>query len=141
MGKHILVVVTNPTSPEQEKEYNDWYTNKHLDDVLKVPGFVAAQRFRLTQDSAKPLTGPYLAIYEMDCKDPKAAFEGLGKAADAGAMPMTSAIDTVNITASIYSPITSRKVAKAAKKKAAKKKAPAKGKKKAAKKKGAKKRR
>ena len=47
MAKYIFLVMTNPTSPEQEAEYNRWYGNEHYRDVLGVPGFVAAQRFRL----------------------------------------------------------------------------------------------
>jgi hypothetical protein len=46
MARHTFVVFTNPTEG-QEDEYNDWYDNTHLSDVLKVEGFVAAQRFKL----------------------------------------------------------------------------------------------
>jgi len=113
MTKQILVVVSNPT-PGQEDEYNRWYSEQHLPDVLRVPGFVAAQRFKLTMDSANSLPGPYLAIYEMESDepnpDPKAAFAALSKAAEAGQMPMSSALDTVNIVASVFTPITERKV-------------------------------
>jgi hypothetical protein len=69
MTKQILVVVSNPT-PGHEDEYNRWYSEQHLADVLRVPGFVAAQRFKLTMDSANSLPGPYLAIYEMESDDP-----------------------------------------------------------------------
>ena len=47
MAKYVFLVMTNPTSPEQEAEYNRWYGTDHYRDVLGVPGFVAAQRFRL----------------------------------------------------------------------------------------------
>ena len=111
MAKHVLVVVTNPL-PGQEEEYNRWYTDQHLDDVLRVPGFVAAQRFKVKLDAAKSLPGPYLALYEMETDDPEAAFAGLGKAATDGKMPLSPALDTVNIVSSIFTPITERKVAK-----------------------------
>ena len=29
MAKYIFLVLTNPTSPEQEAEYNRWYGNEH----------------------------------------------------------------------------------------------------------------
>lgn len=114
MAKQILVVVSNPT-PGQEKEYNRWYTEQHLDDLLRMPGFVAAQRFKLAFDSAKSLPGPYLTIYEMETDelksdDPKAAFAALTKAVEAGQMPVSPALDLVNIVASIFTPITERKV-------------------------------
>lgn len=113
MAKQILVVVTNPI-PGQEDEYNRWYSEQHLDDVLRVPGMVAAQRFKVALDSAKSLPGPYLAIYEIETDqpdaDPKAVFAALSKAGDAGQMPISPALDLVNIVASVFTPITERKV-------------------------------
>jgi hypothetical protein len=113
MAKQILVVVSNPM-PGQEDEYNRWYSEQHLDDVLRVPGIVAAQRFKLALDGAKSLPGPYLAIYEMEtddpAPDPKETFEALAKAASSGQMPMTPALDMVNMVASVFRPITERKV-------------------------------
>jgi hypothetical protein len=41
MAKHVFVVLTNPVEGKEDT-YNDWYTNVHLGDVLKVPGIVAA---------------------------------------------------------------------------------------------------
>ena len=47
MAKHVFVVFTNPVEGK-DATYNDWYDNRHLPDVLDVPGFVSAQRFRLS---------------------------------------------------------------------------------------------
>ena len=44
MTKCNFVILSNPVAG-REDEFNEWYTKQHLDDVLKVPGFVAAQRF------------------------------------------------------------------------------------------------
>jgi hypothetical protein len=114
MAKQILVVVSNST-PGQDDEYNRWYTEQHLDDVLRVPGVVAAQRFKVAFDGAKSLLGPYLAIYEIETDDskpadPKAIFDAMAKAGEAGLMPMTPAIDVENIVASVFVPMTERKV-------------------------------
>lgn len=118
MAKQILVVVSNPI-PGHDEEYNRWYSEQHLDDVLRVPGMIAAQRFKLALDGAKSLPGPYLAIYEMEtddpAPDPKETFEALAKAASGGQMPMTPALDTENMVASVFRPITERKVSAAAK--------------------------
>ena len=46
MGKYNLIALTNPIDGLDD-EFNDWYTNEHLDDVLKLPGVMAAQRFCL----------------------------------------------------------------------------------------------
>jgi hypothetical protein len=110
MAKHILVVLTEPTTPAQEEEFNRWYTEQHLDDVLRVPGFVAAQRFKLNMHWAKSLPAQYLAIYEMETDDPQAAFAALGQAAQSGKMPVSSAMHSENVVASVFTPITERKV-------------------------------
>ncbi len=108
MAKHLLIVVTNPV-PGREEEFNHWYSGRHLDDVLRIPGFVAAQRFKLTMDGAQSLPGPYLAIYEMETNDPEATFAELAKAAESGQMLLSPALDTTNIVSSIFTPITERK--------------------------------
>jgi hypothetical protein len=114
MAKQILVVLSDAASPAQDAEYNRWYTEQHLDDVLRVPGVVAAQRFKVAFDAAKTVPAPYLAIYEIETADenadPKAIFAGLAKAAEAGQMPMTPAMNMENMVASVFVPITERKV-------------------------------
>ena len=42
----LLVVLSGPVAPEREDTYNDWYTNVHLPDVLAVPGYVRAARYK-----------------------------------------------------------------------------------------------
>jgi hypothetical protein len=58
----ILVVLTRPL-PGRDEEYNRWYDERHLGDVLNViGGFTAARRFTRIGD------GPgwqYLAVYEI----------------------------------------------------------------------------
>lgn len=44
--KALLVALTNPASPEVEDAYNDWYTNIHIPDVLQLPGYVSATRYK-----------------------------------------------------------------------------------------------
>jgi hypothetical protein len=64
--RHVLIVQTRCTGGS-EAEFNDWYDNEHLNDLLEVPGIVAAQRFELSDVQLK--TGerfPYLAIYEIE---------------------------------------------------------------------------
>jgi hypothetical protein len=44
-----LVVLSNP-SAGSDRAYNDWYDHQHVPDVLRVPGFAAAQRLKLVSD-------------------------------------------------------------------------------------------
>jgi hypothetical protein len=131
--KHVLVVFSNPTTQEQEDEYNSWYTDQHLGEVLAVPGLVAAQRFKL-QGPSTTLPGRYLALYEVEHNDPPTVLEALAKSAGTGEMFISPAIDVASTVTSFYTPITQRVAKKATGKKAPAKKVAKKSAKKAAKK-------
>lgn len=58
-----LLVVLMSCKPGSETAYNDWYTNVHIRDVMRLPGSIAVQRFsRVAAESVAP---PYLALYEI----------------------------------------------------------------------------
>jgi len=72
-------VFSNPAK-RRDKEYNRWYDDVHLGEVLEIPEFVAAQRFRLSDTQMN--TGckfEYVAVYEFDCNS-ATAIEALSKA-------------------------------------------------------------
>jgi len=94
--------------PVKEDEYHRWYNEQHLPDVLRVPGFVAAQRFRLAQeDAAAPAR--HVAIYEIDTDDLQRTMGELQSRAGTAAMPMSDAMDVNNVKTFLYTPITARK--------------------------------
>jgi mannose-6-phosphate isomerase-like protein (cupin superfamily) len=70
MAKHIFVALTNPV-PGKEAEFNKFYDEVHVPDVLGAPGWVAAQRYRLTSEQRPDQSPPYryAAIYEVECED------------------------------------------------------------------------
>ena len=61
--KHLVVVLTEP-SQDREKEYNEYYENIHLDEVIETTGWKTAQRFKLGAQEGQKCPLPYLAIYE-----------------------------------------------------------------------------
>ena len=64
--KQYLVVLTNAVEGRDD-ELNEWYTGRHLDDVLALEGFVAAQRFEFTPSRmSQDAPYRYLAIYEVE---------------------------------------------------------------------------
>jgi hypothetical protein len=67
MDKWLLIIGTNCSDPEREKEFNDWYDNTHLPDVLETPGFLGATRYENTE----PAEGQakFLALYEIETDD------------------------------------------------------------------------
>ena len=49
----LLLVYTRPV-PGAEDEFDRWYSGTHLTEVLAVPGFTAARRFRTVDHPAAP---------------------------------------------------------------------------------------
>ena len=108
MGEFILVVQSNATSGAED-EYNDWYNNTHLGEVLQVNGFTAAQRFTVKGDPVSGSSAPrYLAIYEMETDNPQAALDALSAAVRDGSIHISDAIDTSDVSAVLFEPISGR---------------------------------
>lgn len=80
MTRSLYLVLSNPLGG-QEREYHEWYTERHLPEIVQVPGFVSAQRFRLGSVRRGPDPYPYgyLAAYDI-AGDPAEAFDALGHA-------------------------------------------------------------
>jgi hypothetical protein len=108
MTKAVLVVFTNVTSPEHDDAYNDWYDNTHLGDVVKVPGFLAATRYRLadTQAAGVEPRHRYLSIYEVESDDLRGTLDSLRLAGRE--MVMSEHLDGGRSTAYLYEEITPR---------------------------------
>ena len=67
--KVLLFMFCNAV-PGRDNEFNDWYTNVHLAEVVELAGFAAAQRFELVADAAMTADAPdtpyrYLTLYEV----------------------------------------------------------------------------
>ena len=69
MSKAILNVFTNCPA-DQEEEFNRWYNEIHLPDILAIEGFVGARRYKLSGPgpqmvtrSGEPAVAQYLAVY------------------------------------------------------------------------------
>ena len=92
-----------------EDDFNDWYTNVHLADVLRIPGIVSAQRFILSSDqrAQPPYPYKYFALYEIETDDLKGVLATLQERAGTEAMVISPAIDQTR-AAWIYQPITEK---------------------------------
>src|SRR6267378_3586006 len=95
MPVYKLIVLSRPIEG-MEAEYNDWYDNRHLSDVLAVPGFVSAERcgpapverFMDTTGS-----GQYLAIYTIESENVEQALADLKGRSNGPQMPLSPALD------------------------------------------------
>lgn len=108
MPKYNLIALTNALEG-RENEFNDWYTNVHLADVLKLPGVMAAQRFRMsgTQHRPGPFDYGYMAVYEIEIDDVQTTLNELKAVSGTDKMPLSPALDPQRMVW-ILEPITGR---------------------------------
>ena len=105
MSKVRMFVYTNALEGKDE-EFNRWYDQTHVPEILALTKSVAAQRFCLS-DTQAGAEEPhrYLAIYEFEV-DSKEAFESL--MASAEKLDPGSAIDQENSKMVFYDELGAR---------------------------------
>jgi len=106
--RHTMLVLLNAKEGRDE-EFNRWYEDVHLADILAVPGFVAARRF---EAGDKQLRGKpahrYMTLYEIETDDIEQAIRDLGAAS--GGMDLSDAMD-MNGGMSVIYRVTSERLA------------------------------
>ena len=102
MTRYKWLVFTNCT-PGHEDDYDRWYDEVHLGDLLRVPGIVKAYRSILTPAQATLETGEIelcgperigarfrcLAIYEFEADDPNTVFDQIQRRANTPEMEIS----------------------------------------------------
>lgn len=110
MSKAIMVVQTNLTDDSRADEFNRWYNDTHLADIVDLPGVVAATRYEVQKipvlRGSDPPTHRYLAIYEIEADDLVAVAKALSKAAPDWAM--SEVLDLSGVKADFYRPVSPR---------------------------------
>ena len=56
MSRNVHIVFSKPPDRISDEEFNRWY-DPHLDEILVVPGFVSARRFRMERARRGPGCG------------------------------------------------------------------------------------
>jgi hypothetical protein len=102
--REVLFYVLTWPVPGSDAEFNEWYTNQHLADVIDVDGFVAARRYEPIGHARHPEPDPrhYLALYLMK-GDPSAALDALAEAKARGRMKISPALGRSE--AYVYEPV------------------------------------
>lgn len=65
----LLIVFSNPTSDAEEAEFNRWYTEEHIPDVLRLGGLRSGRRYRscgVELLPGIPEPGRYAAVYPVE---------------------------------------------------------------------------
>jgi hypothetical protein len=97
-----FIVLSDPVAGKED-EYNTWYEHQHLRDILNVPGFVSAQRFRFASKINEEPHWSYCVIYTIDSDSPEAVVEMLTETVARGGMYISAALDP-HVYAALYRP-------------------------------------
>ena len=99
-----IVALSNPVEGKED-EYNTWYTDTHLVEVVGVEGINSAQRFKLSPEQLREdLPYQYLALYELEAGKESEALENFLEARSG--FDMRPVIDLENASVMIFKPIT-----------------------------------
>ncbi len=103
MAKKYKMVVFSNAVEGKDKDFNDWYQNTHLQQIVSIKGFTKAQRFRFHGNIVPGAPDParYMAIYDVETDDIGAALQGMGELAASGRMPLPDSMDK-HIIGAVY---------------------------------------
>lgn len=95
----------------RDDDFNRWYDERHLVDLLAIPGIISARRFELAAEQLMPVTDglSYLAIYQIETDDLAGVIAEIKGRIGTGRMPRTDAMGLQQ--AIVVSPITGLVVA------------------------------
>jgi hypothetical protein len=106
--QHILAVFTE-SRPGREDEFNRWYDEVHVGDLLVVPGIESVQRFHIS--ATEPPQSPshrWLGIYELS-RNPNEVMEALRATREQ--RTMSPAYDSDRTVRFYYTAISNRRTA------------------------------
>ena len=92
MARYKYLVFTNARDGRDD-EFNEWYDDVHLAEVVAVPGFTGAERYAIRPLSGDPAPSDrYLEIYDMAPDDVTATFAELMRRGTSGGFRMTDSL-------------------------------------------------
>ena len=96
--RHYQMMAFTGPRPGMDAQFNDWYDQQHLPDVLRVPGFISAQRFVLVDASVglRWKLPRYLVLFKFKSGDLEATNEEIRARIKDGRTRMNSAFDIEN---------------------------------------------
>jgi hypothetical protein len=107
MGRYSYVVLTSAREG-RENEFRRWYDDRHLDDVRKIPGIVAARRMNVIKQIVNNMEAPQwhsLAIYEIEAEDPDTVLQAISAVSDTEAMPLSPALNKFGLIQVLAEPV------------------------------------
>ena len=106
MSRFVMMVRSHAVDPERQEEYDYWYENVHIPEVLTLPEFVSAQRFCQASHVSGEPTHQFMTQYEIEAETSEAALNALLTAAQSGQFNMLPWLDTSTMVTVIYQSMT-----------------------------------
>jgi hypothetical protein len=106
--KFVQIVFSNPL-PGRDDEFNEWYDNVHIPELLAVPGMLSAQRYDLRDAAIYHMEGGsapehrYALIYEME-GDVDAIMSEIQQGVADGKINMADCLDMSSWRLSFWNP-------------------------------------
>ncbi|MDG1204540.1 MAG: hypothetical protein P8N51_04140 [Pseudomonadales bacterium] len=98
----LYIVRSNPLEG-READFNQWYSDIHLPEVMKIEGFLSANRFKLADVQVVTAQAHgYMVIYEIDSNDVPGTLRNLRQATW---LNMGDSIDLASLDISIFESI------------------------------------
>ena len=97
----LLVTMTNPL-PGREAEYQDWYANTHIVEMVAAPRVLSARLHTVT-DARTPTKWRHCALYELE-GDPQAAMQAVFESGKTANRTPSTAGDTPSRLLAIATP-------------------------------------
>lgn len=106
MSNAVLLAYVRPTSRTDEAEFNRWYDEVHIPQLIdRVPGVHAARRFQFADDQFDGTTPPahgYLTLYEIDPDNIAGTIAEIGTAMTDGSLELTTTLDAETVPAVMH---------------------------------------
>ena len=102
-GNHLYLVFSNPAAGK-EAEFNSFY-DRHVGQIMKLPGFVSAQRFVLSPRGPNDPHFKYLNVYELKGREPGPVIAQMAPANRDGRLEKTPKDLFPEVTSSIWTAV------------------------------------
>lgn len=63
--REIIIAFVNAV-PGREAEFEEWYDGTHIPEILALPPFVAARRYRVDPETAREGAHRFFTVYEVE---------------------------------------------------------------------------
>jgi hypothetical protein len=99
-----MLILSRPT-PGRDAQFNQWYDDIHLREMLQIKGIASARRLRHVRTLGDRDAYPYAAIYEIETEDIDAVLKDIYREASSGRLLIDEALDRQSVYAAVYEEI------------------------------------